>query len=575
MLTILVRASIDGAVFALLVWTLTRALPRLSPSAKTILWWCVSAKFIAALVWTTPIPLPVLPAAPVSSVTIVPQAAWPAGDTAAGLPVSAQRRTGVPILLWASGVALSLAAGWRRWRKVQRAMGTASPAPEAILEMTREVAARLRLSRIPGVRFSDDVETPLVAGIMRPVILVPARRFACLATDRQRMTICHELAHVKRGDLWFGCAAGLAERLFFFHPLAHLAAREYVFWREAACDAAVIDALGATPHDYGRLLLDLGISAPRRTLAAAGAAWSFANLKRRIVMLGRPSARSMTSRLLAAAALAVAIVGIIPMTLTARTVPSHPVVGSPAPLPSRTVVPAVTAAAPVVVEQRESRKPQGAKEEDATFVLFLTDRESTMSGSSEDMTRARQLRRNGEPMLWFRHHGTEYIVRDEGMLREVRRIWQAVSEIGEAQGRLGAQQGALGAAQGNLGARQGEIGTAQGVLGTQQGALALRQAMLAAREMAGQTAAERADLDAQRRALEVQLRDLDRQMRALEPKMRELDKPMRELSDQMNAMSKDMEALGERMTEASAKAQAQMRELLDRAIAGGLAQIVR
>src|SRR3990170_3363684 len=103
-----------------------------------------------------------------------------------------------------------------------------------------------------------------------------------------------ELAAHPRGDPALGCVPALAERIFFFHPLVRLAAREYAFWREAACDAAVLTALGTMPQAYGRLLLDLGVAQPPATLSAAGAAWSFSNLKRRIVMLNQPTTPSMT-----------------------------------------------------------------------------------------------------------------------------------------------------------------------------------------------------------------------------------------------------------------------------------------
>ena len=64
-------------------------------------------------------------------------------------------------------------------------------------------------------------------------------------------------------------------------------------------------------------------------------------------------------------------------------------------------------------------------------------------------------------------------------------------------------------------------------------------------------------------------------MRDLEAKMRELQAPMEDLAQRMTAMSKDMEALGGRMTAATAEAEAKMRDLIDRAVASGLAQIVR
>ena len=62
MLSILLRASIDGAIVAAIVWAVSR-LPRLSPAARALLWWCVAVKFVVSLVWLTPVPLRVLPAA--------------------------------------------------------------------------------------------------------------------------------------------------------------------------------------------------------------------------------------------------------------------------------------------------------------------------------------------------------------------------------------------------------------------------------------------------------------------------------------------------------------------------------
>ena len=83
---------------------------------------------------------------------------------------------------------------------------------------------------MPDVRVSDRVNTPLVAGFGRPVVLLPAGRFEALTPRQQEMAICHELTHLKRADLWLGCVPALAERLFFFHPLAHVVARD-TRWR--------------------------------------------------------------------------------------------------------------------------------------------------------------------------------------------------------------------------------------------------------------------------------------------------------------------------------------------------------
>jgi len=581
MLSTLARASVDGALFAALIWAIARFTPRLSPAAKTVLWWLVSVKFLIALLWPAPIPLPLLPAGGAAPVTIAvpaaPSATTPVADPSA--PRGSWPAGTVITALWTAGASMFFVAGWRRWRAVARAIARSTAAPEPIHAMTREIAARLRVAHVPDVRLSAGVETPLVAGVVRPAIVVPAIRFERLGADRQRMAVCHELAHIKRRDLWFGAAVATAERLFFFHPLAHLAAREYAFWREAACDAAVIEALGATPHDYGRLLLDLGVSAPRHSLAAAGAPWSFGNLKRRIVMLGRPSSASAASRLAAAAALTIAAAGLVPLTLTARSAPG-PALPATAPQPGITSAVAATPAAmsaPTTtdVSDRQTRTKTEPPRDGTAFVVFQADGEATMSGSSDDMARARQLRNSGEAMLWFRRDGTEYIVRDPAVMQEVRDIWKRVGEIGNLQGVIGAQQGMLGAQQGALGGRQGELGAQQGSLALEQAALAMREAQLAQREAASQSAAELAPLLSERADLVKKNVELGRLLRDLEAKMRDLQAPMEALGRQMSAMSQDMDALGEKMTAATADAEAQMRELLDRVVASGLARIVR
>ena len=148
----------------------------------------------------------------------------------------------------------------------------------------------------PVVRMSALVETPLVVGVLSPTVIVPVARFRQMNDVERRMALAHECAHIKRADLRVGCVPAFAEAVFFFHPLARLAAREYALWREAACDAAVIDALDIPPAAYGRLLVGLGVSRPGVGLAAAGASWSSSNLKRRLLMLTDTPVRSTRSR---------------------------------------------------------------------------------------------------------------------------------------------------------------------------------------------------------------------------------------------------------------------------------------
>ena len=442
---------------------------------------------------------------------------------------------------------------------------------------------------------SCETATPLVVGVLRPRILLPGNGATPLCEDEERMALCHELSHVKRADLWLGLVPAAAERLFFFHPLVRLASREYLFCREAACDAAVLDTLATTPQDYGRLLLTLGVSRHRSSLAVAGASSSFSMLKRRIAMLPDSSPSTVGRRVLSALVIAAAVTAAVPLRLTAR-----------AQAPAAADQPRATAdkapdwantdlsriwlgpgrawlsggthetLLPANDPRQESRGNLyvGTNKSDLNYVLLLDEHNANISGSLADIDRARSLRRGGERILWIRRNGVEHVVRDAKVLDQVLEIWRPVNDLGNAQGELGGKQGALGSQQGALGARQGAFGMQQGILGTKQGEIGGRQAMLSAREQTATTASERRALDDERRRLETESRALDAEMRALDVKMRELDQPMRDLDKEMRALGAQMEALGREMDQASRRAEQQMLELIDRTIATGAAERV-
>ena len=421
MVTTLLRASLDGAIFVAAVWALTRLLPRLSASTRAILWWCAATKVLVALVWVSPIAVPILPsaledsarrAAPVAVAAAVPQAIGLA-ETAPSSASAPARGARVPgwsaalLSLWGAGLLVAIGTGVWRWRLACRIVRQSTAAPADVQDAARNLAGRLGIRRVPEVRVSGLVETPLVLGLMNPLIVLPAGRLPALSERQRRMAICHELAHVRRGNLWLGCAPALAERVFFFHPLVRLAAREYALCREAACDAAVLDALGAAPQEYGRLLLDLGVSPRLGGFAAAGAPWSFPHLKRRIVMLSQPSPRSVRASLVAGTVVLLAVAALAPLRLAAR--------GS-----SHTVVVPVDAPAPIVGDAAGPSSKKGddlsgasapareARPDDGlNYVMFLDQDRTTMSGSTGDIGRARRQRRGEERLLWFRHDGRE------------------------------------------------------------------------------------------------------------------------------------------------------------------------
>ncbi|WP_255442294.1 M56 family metallopeptidase [Corallococcus sp. Z5C101001] len=361
------RASWQGALCALLVWGVARALPRLPASLRAGLWWLVALKFVLTLGWPRPMPIALLPAeggatlertgtpGPVSldgrtsgsaAHTVSPAAVTPAvtvsgtGSGAAALEdARPSRAAGAGVLMagtadaeargprasfmagvanalhavaslmagawaslrahpwvvgglwtllfaWGAGVVWQVRGHVRAWRQVQGMRERARPFRHPVLEEEAEfLAMEAGLRRPPTLLVSDEVVSPLAAGLMSPVIVLPAKALRDLPEAALRMALAHEVAHLRRGDLWLGWVPALAETVLFFHPLARQAAREYALAREEACDAEALRLTGAEPADYGELLIAFGITRPPGSAAALGASAHLHALHRRLRML--------------------------------------------------------------------------------------------------------------------------------------------------------------------------------------------------------------------------------------------------------------------------------------------------
>jgi TonB family protein len=105
---------------------------------------------------------------------------------------------------------------------------------------------------------SAAVEVPLVTGVRRPAILMPAAA-AGWEAGHCEAAIRHEWAHVERRDLLTNLIAAAACAVWWFHPLAWLLAAKQRVEQEAACDDAVI-ARGFDASSYAAALLAAAIS---------------------------------------------------------------------------------------------------------------------------------------------------------------------------------------------------------------------------------------------------------------------------------------------------------------------------
>ncbi len=101
---------------------------------------------------------------------------------------------------------------------------------------------------------SDEIDSPLLWGVFRLTILLPADIAEWTTPNERSAMIQHELAHVERLDPFVNLFQAALRVVFFFHPLVRFGCRQLSLERELACDDRVV-ALGANAKTYAEGLL--------------------------------------------------------------------------------------------------------------------------------------------------------------------------------------------------------------------------------------------------------------------------------------------------------------------------------
>jgi D-alanyl-D-alanine endopeptidase (penicillin-binding protein 7) len=178
----------------------------------------------------------------------------------------------------------------------------------------------------PDVFVSDEIDMPLVAGVVAPRILIPSAMCRTLdAIDLQRI-IAHERAHVRRNDPWFNLLVRTIEAVLFFNPSLYFVVRKLAEEREAACDDAAI-AQGGQSFDYAACLAAIAQSRPRRVEVTPAALGFRTSLLSRIERLqsAQPRITTINRKALAGIVMLFAIIGLALQTLTPALALSIPV----------------------------------------------------------------------------------------------------------------------------------------------------------------------------------------------------------------------------------------------------------
>ena len=196
------------------------------------------------------------------------------------------------------------------WRARNRAK------PISVFELDVPAFKVLITSKV-RLRLSDEIDSPLLCGVFRLTILLPADIVEWTTPSERSAMIQHELAHVERLDPFVNLFQTALRVVFFFHPLVRFASRQLSLERELACHDRVV-ALGTNAKTYAEGLLKV---AERSLMPTARHQLAFSStkqiLERRIEMIlnsdrVRAGARHWKAMILSAGLIAVATWFLIP-----------------------------------------------------------------------------------------------------------------------------------------------------------------------------------------------------------------------------------------------------------------------
>jgi beta-lactamase regulating signal transducer with metallopeptidase domain len=97
--------------------------------------------------------------------------------------------------------------------------------------------------------------SPFVCADGGGTLVVPGELSRTLDVGDLEQIAAHELAHLKRNDLLWGWIPELARIAYFFHPVAHWAARQIRLERELACDQLAMLDSGRSAAEYAATLV--------------------------------------------------------------------------------------------------------------------------------------------------------------------------------------------------------------------------------------------------------------------------------------------------------------------------------
>jgi len=462
-----------------------------------------------------------------------------------------------------------------------------------------EQSRRWALRAAPGLAESPAVAVPVTLGWWRPLILLPIA-WRGWREEKTQAVLAHELSHVVRKDAWTRALAAMHRSIFWFSPLAWWLERHLAVLAEQASDDAALHA-GADRVFYAEVLLDFfedmrsavgrvrweGVgmthgkqaharvdrildSSRRLSAGLRKPAWAL------IALLAAPGIYVLAGARPVVAQKHQAATGdlVVAMTNVVARADSQAPPADPQ-SPSAPMAPASPKPAPPTAPAPKPPKPPaltvgqwryGVSGEEALVTYGL---EFFGSGTyrSSDMDHIRAVRRaSSGDIIWFRLNGKAYVIRDAATVKRAQELYAPEWLVEQTRENLEAKQEKFIVRQEELHKLLDQVRVDVPDLTAQ---LAKLQAELDLLHKHGATLDELNELQSNLKGLQGTLSELQGEAGG---KMGAIGGDQGALGAQMTEVGDQQRELAEKLTNLEKNNARKMKELIDDALAKGLAQ---
>ena len=199
------------------------------------------------------------------------------------------------IAIWLIGAIIGAVRWVCRRRQLYSAVKTLQPISAVVLSssVVQTICEALQIHELPAVCTSRVIPSPVVLGVLRPVVVLPEPLVDELSEQELSSVLIHECAHIVRDDHWIHAMQQIVGIVWWFHPGVLVLSRILSRSRKEVCDNYVLRQLPAA--EFARTLLELtercGTTRPVLSLLGIfGKHWS---LESRVTELLNPERNMM------------------------------------------------------------------------------------------------------------------------------------------------------------------------------------------------------------------------------------------------------------------------------------------